>query len=119
MVHRIARPAGTLALALALASVGGPAIAATHHRHETRHHATVHHHTSRHATAHQTDRGGAHRGTPAHRSAKAAPHGDAAPSGAARVPTGGIKLFCPARSNPLLIRKSTQGAGTTVTLVCH
>lgn len=109
MTYPIARPAGTLLLALTLVTAGSPAVASTHHR--AVHHGTAtHHHAA--ATHHPAK-------SSRHHAAKPAPHRDAAPSGATRVPAGGIKLFCPARSNPLLVRKSTQGAGTTVTLVCH
>jgi hypothetical protein len=113
MTDRIARSAGALIVALALSAA--PAAASVHHH--AKHPAASSAHRpaqhSRHAskTAH-------HRAKPAHRDARPA-HRDAAPSGASRVPPGGIKLFCGARSNPLLIRKSTQGAGTTVTVVCR
>jgi hypothetical protein len=35
------------------------------------------------------------------------------------VPAGGMKLQCPPARNPLLVRKMTQGNGTTVTIVCR
>jgi len=113
MAIHIARPAGMLVFALMVTTAGAPSFAATHRHavhHETRHHAARTHHgqpAKRPVTA-------SHRHV-----AKPAARRDAAPAGATRVPAGGIKLFCPARANPLLIRKSTQGAGTTVTLVCH
>ena len=113
MANHIARPAGTLMLALVVATAGAPSLAATH-RH------AVHHDTRPHPA--KTRHGGTakHPVTSSHHHAtRPAARHDAAPSGATRVPAGGIKLFCPARANPLLIRKSTQGAGTTVTLVCH
>lgn len=53
------------------------------------------------------------------RSAESSRHADDAHKGAQTVPAGGIRLFCPARRNPLLVRKMTQGAGTTVTVVCR
>jgi hypothetical protein len=42
-----------------------------------------------------------------------------APHGVTLIPAGGVKLQCPPRRNPLLVRKMTQGNGTTVTVVCR
>jgi hypothetical protein len=54
-----------------------------------------------------------------HHAAKPAKHDAAKPAGVTTVPASGIKLYCAAGRNPLLIRKFTQGAGTTVTVVCR
>ncbi len=122
MTDRAIRRSAALALALALAAGAAPATASTHHhadrRHEIRHRETRHRETGHRETGHH---GGArHRTTSSrHRTTKAADRHDAKPSGVAGIPAGGIKLFCPAHRNPLLIRKSTQGAGTTVTVVCR
>jgi hypothetical protein len=51
--------------------------------------------------------------------AKSTRHDAAKPAGVTTVPASGIKLYCAAGRNPLLIRKFTQGAGTTVTVVCR
>jgi hypothetical protein len=102
MAHRIARAAGSLTIALTFVAATAPATASVHHR-------------PTHRTAHA-----AHRPVkPKHHATKPAAHRDAAPPGATHVPGSGIKLYCAGRSNPLLIRKSTQGSGTTVTVVCR
>ncbi|WP_298690946.1 hypothetical protein [uncultured Sphingomonas sp.] len=87
------------ALALIAAAAATPAAA------HTRHHSAPHHRTSE-------TRGSRHAKKPVE-------HHSAAPSGVTAVPAGGLKIYCPARKTPLLIRKSTQGAGTTVTAVCR
>lgn len=103
MTDSIARSATHLALVLALAAGSSAALASTHHR-TTHHRATAQHRSSK----------------PVHhgKAKPAKPH-DTKPAGVTGIPAGGIKLFCPAHRNPLLIRKSTQGAGTTVTVVCR
>jgi hypothetical protein len=125
MTDRIVRPAAaTLALALAMIAGATPGLASTHHR--ATHHRTTHHRSTRPDTAHhrassQHRPSGRHRPTPSahHHADKPDAHRDDKPAGVTGVPGGGIKLFCPAHRNPLLIRKSTQGAGTTVTVVCR
>lgn len=115
MADRIARRTGTLIGVLALVMGAAPVSASVHH------HAPVRHHTAKRPAAETRHRAkpARHGSKPSHHHETSVAHRDAAPSGATRVPAGGIKLFCGARSNPLLIRKSTQGAGTTVTMVCR
>jgi len=103
--------------------VAGPA-GATHHK--TTHARPAHHETSHHtaSTHHGTS---SHRGTSSHhgkdkRHASPARHEDrkpAAAAGATSVPAGGIKLFCGPGKSPLMVRKMTQGAGTSVTVICR
>lgn len=69
--------------------------------------AAARHHTARHAHHAATSR-------PRRETAKP----PAAPRGITAVPAGGLKVYC-ARRNPLLVRKMTQGAGTTVTVICR
>lgn len=93
--------------------VAAPA-GATHHKAHAKeaHHAKA---TSHHATAHHAT---AHRGKDAHHAA----HEERKPTGAAgatNVPAGGIKLYCGPGRAPLMVRKMTQGSGTTVTVICR
>lgn len=98
---------------LTIALLGAAPALATHHSatsHKTTHHGTTHHgkaathhtvatkHTARHA---ETGRK------------------QSAPSGATSIPGGGLKVYCGPGKNPLMIRKMTQGNGTTVTVVCR
>lgn len=98
---------------LAALLLGAAPALATHH--ETPHHAKAHHAktTTHHSAAakHVT-----HHGKPP---SKAAVHKSAAPSGSTTVPSGGIKLYCGPGKAPLMVRKMTQGAGTTVTVICR
>ena len=112
--RRFARPA--LAGLATLALLGAATVAPAHVRHQstrssTHHatHATTHHATEKRRVAARHD----------HRATRLVAHRDAAPSGATSVPAGGLKVYCPARKGPLMIRKATQGAGTTVTVVCR
>jgi hypothetical protein len=80
-----------------------PAAASRHRRARTHSHTRAEHHrraaiTRRHAVAVRRDK--------------------TMPAGVTTVPAGGLKVYCPARS-PLLIRKATQGGGTTVTVICR
>jgi PAB1-binding protein PBP1 len=95
----IARPVHAALLALALAATTTPAMGTVHHR--------THSHPQRKAKPAR------------HAAAKSTRHGPAAPGGATAVPAGGIKLYCAPGKNPLLVRKATQGAGTTVTAICR
>ncbi len=119
MTDRIVRPAATLALALAMIAGATPGLASTHHR--TTHHRSTHPDTAHRRASSQHRPSGRHRSTPSahHHADKRDAHRDDKPAGVTGVPGSGIKLFCPAHRNPLLIRKSTQGAGTTVTVVCR
>jgi len=102
--------------------VAGPA-GATHHK--TAHAKPTHHETTRHESSHH--KASAHHATSTHhgketRHASPAPHEERKPAvaaGATSVPAGGIKLFCGPGKSPLMVRKMTQGAGTTVTVICR
>ena len=84
---------GRLAAALLAA---GPAFAAHHGK------PPVHHGGSGHAE---------------HRARHAAV--PSAPKGATAIPASGIRLFCGPGRSPLMVRKMTQGRGTTVTVICR
>jgi hypothetical protein len=125
MAARFVRPATAL-LALALLVPATGAAARTHHRTASTHHKAgksaahrkaSHHGSKSHETkSHETR----NRETDRHKTrSKPVEHHAAAPAGASSVPGPGLKLFCPPHKNPLLIRKATQGAGTTVTVVCR
>lgn len=105
-----------------------PAIAATHHhnQHATHHASHAAHHaapsrhaskTPHHAASHtdKTHAGKTHGASKTHGSGKLA----AAPGGAIPVGSGGTRLFCAGHASPLLVRKATQGSGTTVTVICR
>jgi hypothetical protein len=108
--------------AVAAACVVVAPAGATHHKAHAKetHHARATHHA---ATEH-------HAKTPAHHG-KDARHGKdtrhaareerkpAAVAGATSVPAGGIKLYCGPGRSPLMVRKMTQGSGTTVTVICR
>lgn len=114
MPARFVRPATAL-LALALLVPATGVEARTHHRtarthkpgKSAAHHKAGHHEPKSHGAGRHANQ------------SKPVEHHAAAPAGASSVPGSGLKLFCPARKNPLLIRKATQGAGTTVTVVCR
>lgn len=109
----VVHPAHAALLALTLAAVTTPAGARVHrHAHGK---AATHHTTGHHQTSHHHERG--HH--PAKAATRHASREPAKPAGVTGIPAGGMKLYCPAGRNPLLIRKSTQGAGTTVTVVCR
>ena len=110
MTDRFARPAGSLVMALVFVAGSSPAVASVHHH-------TVHH--AVHHTVHHSAGASRHSAKRPHHATRPIAHRDATPSGVTHVLGGGIKLYCAGRSNPLLIRKSTQGAGTTVTVVCR
>jgi len=120
MPARFVRPATAL-LALALLVPATGAEARTHHRTASTHHKAskpAGHHEASHHGSKSHEAGGHKSGRHATKS-KPVEHHATAPAGASSVPGSGLKLFCPARKNPLLIRKATQGAGTTVTVVCR
>ncbi|WBO20868.1 hypothetical protein [Sphingomonas abietis] len=99
--------------ALAALSLGaGPALA-THHG-KTHHAKAPAHHAA--AATHGSHHGKASRKATTHKPALAK---SAASSGATTVPSGGIKLFCGPGKGPLMVRKMTQGSGTTVTVICR
>lgn len=110
------------ALALLVAAAGASPALAAHHRH-AEHHRTErhrqssarHHATAKHGKAASAKHEKASRGKKGH-TATAAP---AAPKGVTNIPGGGMKLYCGPGKNPLLVRKMTQGAGTTVTVICR
>jgi hypothetical protein len=98
----------------------GPAAAthhaSSHHKATSAHHASGDHASSHHATktahhATSSDRHASHRHAEEHKAST--------PSGATAVPAGGIKLYCGTGRSPLMVRKMTQGAGTTVTVICR
>jgi hypothetical protein len=97
------------AVSLAAAPVGAT--------HRTTHHASssAHHVKSHHAAK------PSHHPKPDSRASRQRPsgHETSAPSGTTAVPTGGIKLYCGTGHSPLMVRKMTQGAGTTVTVICR
>lgn len=77
---------------------------------------TERHRVERHrAEHHGHDR---HRLSKASRDRKPAHTRVAVPGGVTMIPAGGLKVYCAARS-PLMIRKMTQGSGTTVTVICR
>ncbi|PXA85365.1 hypothetical protein DMC47_37630 [Nostoc sp. 3335mG] len=107
--------------------VAAPA-SATHHKtshgktthHETAHHKTSHHETDRHKAS-SRHASSAHHGKDTHHADRAR-HDERKPASAAgttSVPAGGIKLYCGPGKSPLMVRKMTQGNGTTVTVVCR
>lgn len=89
----------------------------THHGHSksTKSHGASHHAQSSHAS--KSTHGKSARAGKAPESKKAQAAG--APGGAITVGSGGTKLFCAGRASPLLVRKATQGNGTTVTVICR
>jgi hypothetical protein len=101
-----------VALLLGLASLPG---AATARHHLPSHHATTHHASTHHATGHHATES-RHTGKAEHDKPA---HDAAAPAGVTRVPAGGLKTYCPGRSSQMLVRKMTQGNGTTVTVICR
>ncbi|USI71722.1 hypothetical protein [Sphingomonas morindae] len=142
-MSRLVRDLVSVALLSVLAAGAAPART---HRQADRHHGTHrskggtaarHHSESRHKAGHTESRhkaghsesrhkaGGATaaHGTRAHdksgRHAAAAAPAPARPGGTMSVPGSGLKVYCPAGKNPLMVRKMTQGAGTTVTVVCR
>ena len=91
-------------VAFGVVSLGliGPAWAA--HRHPAAKHPAKHRPSpAKHADQHRHG----HAGKPS------------SPTGATSVPASGIKLFCGPRKTPLMVRKMTQGNGTTVTVICR
>lgn len=107
-----------------------PAIATTHHHHAS--------HTTHHGAAKSKSSASSHHGKSSHAAKSAhakSSHGKSvhadkkhgagtparapAPGGAISVGSGGTKLFCAGRASPLLVRKATQGSGTTVTVICR
>jgi hypothetical protein len=96
---------------LVACGVAGPA-GAVHHR--STHHSSTHHAASHHESAHHKA-SSAHHASPKHRDDRK----PAAAAGATTVPASGIKLFCGPGRSPLMVRKMTQGAGTTVTVICR
>lgn len=70
----------------------------------SKHHAPSRHHNS--STKHAS-------------STKKRQHEAASSHGVTAIPSSGVKLYCPAHKSPLLVRKSTQGSGTTVTVICR
>jgi hypothetical protein len=105
---------GAVAAACVMAGPAG----ATHHR--TAHaNAPAHHETSHHdAPAHHA---AAHRGNETHHAAHTSrsEHQPSVIAGGTTVPAGGIKLYCGPGKSPLMVRKMTQGTGTTVTVICR
>jgi len=99
------------------ACVAAAPAGATHHKahaKETHHAKATHHATaSHHATAHH--------GKETRHTTHAAreERKPAAVAGATSVPAGGIKLYCGPGRSPLMVRKMTQGSGTTVTVICR
>lgn len=104
---------------LVVAVLGAAPALATHH--EKAHHSkTPAHHAV--ATRHVSPakHGGSSKHASHHRDTARTPSRTSnAPSGATSVPGGGIKLYCGPGKNPLMIRKMTQGSGTTVTVICR
>lgn len=107
---------GVVLAACALAAPAG----ATHRK--------VDHHAAKHQTAAPAHHGKSHHeAKPAHHgradrhaSRKAIePRKPAGAGGATSVPAGGIRLYCGPGRSPLMVRKMTQGAGTTVTVICR
>jgi hypothetical protein len=115
---------GAVAAACVVAAPAG----ATHHKTvhgKSTHHATAHHETSHHDTSHHkastTHHATAHHGKETRHDSHAA-HEDRKPvavAGAVSVPAGGTKLYCGPGKSPLMVRKMTQGSGTTVTVICR
>lgn len=98
-------------VAVAACVVAAPA-GATHHKAHAKetHHARATHHAT------------AHHGKDARHAAHAPRKEERKPAGAAgatNVPAGGIKLYCGPGKAPLMVRKMTQGSGTTVTVICR
>jgi hypothetical protein len=95
--------------------VAAPA-GATHHKAHAKetHHARATHHAKPEHHAKAT----AHRGKDTHHASREA-RKPAAVAGATSVPAGGIKLYCGPGRSPLMVRKMTQGSGTTVTVICR
>ena len=104
------------------ACVAAAPAGATHHKahaKETHHAKATHHATaSHHATAHHST---AHHGKETRHTAHAAreERKPAVVACATSVPAGGIKLYCGPGRSPLMVRKMTQGSGTTVTVICR
>jgi hypothetical protein len=105
-----------------------PVKATTHHKSHSS--SSVHHgstKTAKHATSASHHGKSSHtssskHSTSSHGSKKVdvkKPHAASAPGGAITVGAGGTKLFCAGRASPLLVRKATQGNGTTVTVICR
>jgi hypothetical protein len=94
------RVAAAVVLGLVLAAAT-PVAAASHHHHASSSHKAKTNKSAKHSTKPATH------------------HADAAPKGVIPVPAAGVKLSCGAGRNPLLVRKMTQGAGTTVTVICR
>ena len=102
-----------LGAAFGAASFGlaGTALAAHHHSSTQHHHSPAKYHMAsekHHAASAKHD---------AHRHDR--PARPSSPPGAANVPAGGIKLYCGPGKSPLMVRKMTQGNGTTVTVICR
>jgi hypothetical protein len=91
--------------AMALLVTTGMAVCAV----ASSHHKTPEHHTTKSTakTRHDTK---THETKPAPASAA---------HGATTIPAGGLKVYCGPGKNPLMVRKMTQGAGTTVTVICR
>ena len=116
---RVLLVAGGLA-ALATA----PVQAATHHK---SHSSSSSHHNSSKSTKHgsashhaKSSHGAkSTHGKTGHDSKKPDAKKPSAPGGTITVGSGGTKLFCAGRASPLLVRKATQGNGTTVMVICR
>jgi hypothetical protein len=115
-----------MGFALAAATVAAPVAAAQHHGHSTAHKTGRTSHTSKTSHASRTSRSK----TSKSQSGRKTAHGkrtakspakpaSRAPGGTMTVPGGGLKVYCAAGKNPLMVRKMTQGAGTTVTVLCR
>jgi hypothetical protein len=98
----------------AAALVGNAATAHTHHGRHAHHgssparHLPSHHSSARHPAKDEGRKGHA-------RPARPEPAG----FNVTTVPGAGMKLRCAPGRSPLLIRKMTQGSGTTVTVICR
>lgn len=105
-----------------------PAVGATHHHGQAAHHATSRHKPDRHASTrptstrhasskHASTKHESKRGKDTHRESER----QAQPGGfnVTTVPGAGMKLRCGPGRSPLLVRKMTQGNGTTVTVICR
>ena len=102
--------------AVVAACVAAAPAGATHHKAHAKetHQAKATHHTAveHHAKA------SAHHGKDTHHASREE-RKPATMAGATSVPAGGIKLYCGPGRSPLMIRKMTQGSGTTVTVICR